>query len=521
MSPAPKVGRRRTLAALSLILVFACRPPPPPPLPTGDPPGHFVLAHTNDLHAHFLPNRAEWLDGGPKLGGFDAIGSELRALRATHGESAVLYLDSGDILSGTPLMEFPVHGVAGGAMLDLLDAAGCGAWAIGNHELDRGWENLAAMVKASPMPALSANLHRAGHKGEPAFPGQKTHEIFEVNGLRVGVFGLTTTSLARLASKDAMDRILVEDLAPAARREVALLEPEVDLVVALTHVGLDDDRRLAAEVDGIDLIVGGHTHTRLVPPVRVKDTWIVQAGAYARQLGVAELQVEGGRIVSFQDELRDLWPDRAPMAPPDDLHRVVREWQGVVAERFDVPIGSVEVDLTRDGRRESPIGRFAAAVCRSALSADLGLYNGSGVRGDLVAGPITLADLYEVFPFPNEIVSFHLTGSELVQLLLSGLQGELSGRKAPLQWSGLSYSWRERLGSPELVTVEIGGKALQVDATYSVATNSFVAEQWASQLGMDPGPLRSSGVLVLDAAERLVRQGPLSASLRPSGFKVQ
>ena len=200
------------------------------------------------------------------IGGFAAIGGHVAALHEEHGDDRVLVLDGGDVMTGTPLMEFEVRGARGGAMLDLMETAGMDAWVLGNHEFDIGFDHISRIVSASQVPVLSANLDATDGSGAPAIMGVQDHTIFERNGLRVGVFGLTTTSLGRLTASDAAARMDVRGLAEVAREQVAVLEPQVDLVIRAHHVGLEEDKALAEEVEGIDLIVGGHSHTSWLSP---------------------------------------------------------------------------------------------------------------------------------------------------------------------------------------------------------------------------------------------------------------
>ena len=504
-----------------LLLAFACHKPAP--TVQGDAPdGHLIIAHTNDIHAHFQPAAADWVDGKNKLGGFVAIKSHLDALRFAQGDDAVIYLDAGDILTGTPLMEFEVHGAYGGAMLDFLDESGCRAWALGNHELDRGYPNAATIVSASPMPVLTANLRKPGALDELAFPGMKRHEIIEANGVTVGIFGLTTTSIGRLASKDTMANIEVVDAAEVAREEVAALESQVDLIIALTHVGFDADKQLAQEVDGIDLIVGGHSHTRLEKPVKIDNTWIVQTAGEGRQLGVVEFDVtDGGRITRLSGGNVDLVPDALPFEEDPVVLGLTARWQDSIEKRFTSVIGTLDGDLDRDGAGETSMGRWASDVVRSAGWADVGLYNGSGVRADLDGGDVTLGDLYGVFPFSNQVVSFEITGDELVRLMLTTVHAETGKKRATLQWSGVTFTWRMRMDTPELVDIRVNDQPLDLDHTYRIATNSYVAEQWEYNLGFEPRNLEGHGLSVLEAAEATLRAGPVVAPADLRSIRVQ
>lgn len=506
----------RAIPLLS-VLWIGCKPPAPAPTaPLG--PGEFLLAHTNDLHAHFRPNPAPWLPSTPEIGGFRAIDAWLDALERTHGEDRVLYLDGGDLLTGTPLMEYAVHGAEGGAMLDFLEATGCDAWVLGNHELDRGWNNTAALIAASPMPALSANVRDAADPSRGGFPGLKDAVILDADGIKVGVFGLTTESLSTLASPETMSRLSLTPSIDAARAQVALLEPEVDLVVALTHSGLEEDRRLAAAVDGIDLIVGGHSHTSMAEPEQVGGTWVVQAGSYARQLGLARLRVDDGRIKSIVWDLVDLDPVALPGPASPDVIELVERWGARIDDKYRSPIGEAPAALNRrDLDGETVLGRWSADVVRRSADAQVGIYNGGGIRADLPAGRLTLGHLYEVFPFNNEVVVFELQGHELVGLLLDNVRQRLRGWTPRLVFSGVEWTWAMRMDVPELADVKVLGEPLDPQGTYRVATNSYVAEQWEKHLGFEPVGLHGVGRTVREAAEAVVRAGPVIAPVRPAG----
>ena len=480
-------------------------------------PGQLIIAHTNDLHAHYGPNRADWLEGTPDIGGFGAIGGHVAALHQEHGDDRVLVLDGGDVMTGTPLMEFEVRGARGGAMLELMETAGMDAWVLGNHEFDIGMEHISTIVSASQIPVLSANLDSADGSGAPAIMGVQDHTIFERNGLRVGVFGLTTTSLGRLTASGAAARMDVRDLAEVAREQVALLEPQVDLVVALTHVGLQDDKELADAVEGIDLIIGGHSHTSLTEPVRVDDTWIVQAGGYARQLGVVELTVDAGRIVDFSAELRDLHPDKSPIHAASA--RLEKTWTERISSHFGAVIGRVEGgNLDREYGAESPMGRWASDTVRLAAGADIGLYNPGGLRADIVEGPLTRGALYNVFPFGNTVVHFDITGAELVGLLLKNASAELAQDHPVMQLSGITAEWRLRSGVPDLVEVTVGGRPLLPEASYTLATNSYIADQWRYNLGFEPQDVTHLEQTIFQAAMARAVEGPV---VPPSDLRMR
>ena len=502
-----------------LLFTLGCAPRPVSPSPDARVDGRLVIAHTNDLHSHFQANRADWLENTPDIGGFVEIAGHVDALHAEHGDDTVLYLDGGDIMTGTPLMEFESRGVRGGAMLDFMEAAGMDAWVLGNHEFDISFAHVSGLVEASAIPVLSANLDKRDESGDPAIEGLLDHIIVERNGLRIGIFGLTTDGLARLTGSDAAALMAVRDVAEVASEQVALLEPRVDLVVALTHIGLEADRRVAEKVPGIDMIVGGHSHTSLREPEKVGDTWVVQAGSYARQLGVVDLIVADGRIKTFSSELRDLVP--GVVKTPEAVEKIVQHWGDRVESHFSEVIGEVTTgDLTRSRDSESPLGRWSADMVKHSGKTDIGIYNPGGLRADLVTGTLTRRSLYEVFPFTNNVVRFDVQGSQLVGLLLKNARAMTEGGHPVMQLAGVRATWRMRAGAPELIEVRVGQKRLDPDSTYTASTNSFVSDRWSFNLGFEPSNLEKMNISVFEAATQLAMEGPIVPPPNPRMVRV-
>lgn len=489
-----------------ILLLLACAPKAPPPAECAPPPGELLLLHTNDMHAHYLPERADWLEGEPSIGGFALLDAHVRAARAACAPVALL--DGGDILTGTPLSDLEVRGSRGGAMIELMEAVGYDAWVLGNHEFDKGYDNIAALVAASGIPALSANLH--ARDGGPAMPGLRPHHILEVNGLRVGVFGLTTEGMGHLAPLSVMERVRVEDAAQAARAQIAELDPVTDLIVALTHSGLEADRRLAEQVSGLDLIVGGHSHTPMREVEVVNGVPIVQAGSYTRSLGTLRLRVEGDALVGVDYSLVDMLPEAAPGAPSPEVQALVDRYAAQIEAEYGQVISEARVTLGRAYAAESDLGNWVTDVLREATGADLAVYNSGGLRADLVAGPVTRRALYEILPFGNMVVTFELSGEEVLGVLLANALAAQTGDRGATQISGARIVWQERLGAPEVVEATVGGRPLDPKATYTVASNSYVAERAARYLaGATAENLQALGRTDFDLVVEAAARGPI------------
>ncbi len=495
---------------LALALSLAACGPARDAVTVGLPPqpGHVTLLHTNDLHGHFLPEPADWIEGRPAIGGMVRIEQEVRRLRQERPRGSVLTLDGGDLLTGTPLTDLDIDGAKGGAMMKLLGKVGYDYWVIGNHDFDKGLDNLIALARLSPVPMLSSNVRSPGGT-TPLIPKQRFSDILEVGDVRVGLIGATTDGLEGLMNRKDFARLQLLRTEETVREEVKRLEARTDLIVVLSHIGLDYDQALARHVPGIDVIVGAHSHTRLTKPERVNDTWIVQAGSYGRSLGVLDLVVENDSVRSASYELRDLVPETAAGAPNPELVALVDGWKTAIDGFYGQRLSAAPTLLGRSYHHESALGRWITDALRTTAEADVAFYNGGGLRSDLPAGEVTRGTLYACFPFNNEIKVFEMTGESLLGVMLRNAAAENDEKRGFLSLSGMRYRWKLVNGAPEIVEATIGGTPVDPSKRYVVATTSYIAEQWEKHLGAEPIALRTLPQTDFDAAVALAKAGPV------------
>jgi 2',3'-cyclic-nucleotide 2'-phosphodiesterase (5'-nucleotidase family) len=470
-----------------------------------------VILHTNDLHGHFLPERAKWLQGEPKIGGFEAIDAWARGAEAKWGSDRVLLLDGGDLLTGTPLTDLTVRGFQGGAMLEFLEAAHYDAWAVGNHEFDKGFENTQAMISASKVPALSSNL--LSPQGGPALEGLQASIVLEAGSVRVGIVGATTVGLTHLASASTMSHIRLMPPAETVQAEIDKLDDSTDLLVVVSHLGLEADRRLAQSVTGLDVIVGGHSHTPMSEAELVNGVRIVQAGSYGRNIGQMRLTVKGDMVSEFEWELVDLKPENLPGPASEPVQALVSKYSDTLEAEFGQVIGQAVESMGRSYTGTNSMGNWITDVLREGTGTDLAVYNAGGIRSDLAAGPITKGDLFQVFPFSNAVVTFEISGSELLGILLGNARSEVDGGHGSMQISGVSLTWRLKMDVAEVVDIQVGGIPFDPSATYTVATNTYVLEQAAKYLpGAIPQNIKARSENVFDLALQAIQSGPVNAN---------
>jgi 5'-nucleotidase / UDP-sugar diphosphatase len=286
------------------------------------------------------------------------------------------------------------------------------------------------------------------------------------------VIGLAPPDLPSLVMREHVRDIDVLEAATVVRHTMHELERNfnIQFFIILSHMGFERDSVLAAEVDGIDVIVGGHSHTVLQRPEQVTDALIVQAGSRGQWLGVLRLHVDPvtGVIQNHDGQLLATRVDEVEAHPV--VAGKVAELEAMVAEGLGEVIATLESDWKREPRGESNIGNWQADVMRDFAGTDIAFQNSGGIRKDLDAGPITLRDMWEISPFGNEFVIFEVSGTRLLEML----RYHATQSREFCQVSGLRYSYDATLPPEKALHVEINGQPVNRQRSYSIVTNSYI-----------------------------------------------
>jgi 5'-nucleotidase / UDP-sugar diphosphatase len=488
--------RRRValLAGLALALLSGLAQAAPRVAAEG--PFDLTLFHTNDIHGAFASRPHQGQDG-PLVGGFAALAGHLARERAT--ASRWLLLDAGDFMTGNPVCELEVSGVRGGAMAALMGAVGYAASVVGNHEFDLGRDQLAALLAIFPFPVLAADLVDLSGAGPP--PGEPGPLVIERDGLQVGVMGVSHARLEGLLTPLRLDGVTSRRQVAVLREQLADLVPRTAVQVLLSHNGLEADRALARALaaDGLDVIIGGHSHTRLDEPVVEQGVVIVQAGGYLRQLGRLDLRLADGRVTAYRGRLILLTADLEDEAP-QLVRDLVDHFDQQVAAVYGRQIGRLVEDLRRHSRRESALGSWLSDIVRDHARADVAVINSGGIRKQLARGPLTKLDIYEVLPFGNTIVVHEMPGASLRAIVLANARAAEARSYGILQVSGIAYRYRvDQDGQVALTSVLVGGEPLADDRIYTVAMPDFVSGMADTYLaGQELGPRRETGADMTD-----------------------
>jgi len=458
----------------------------------GAEPVRITFLHFNDVDS---------MDAAPGRGGVAELATLLARERATATHSITTF--GGDTISPSVL-----SGMTGGAhMIDLLGTLGVDVAVLGNHEFDFGPAVTAARIAESRFPWLGTNV--LDGQGRPAV-GAVASLLRPVGGVTVGFFGLLTP-YTRTSSSPGEGIMFAPIVETAARAVADLRRQGADVVVALTHQHLADDRLLAREVPGIDLILGGHDVAAI--DLLEEGSLIHKSGAGGRYLGVVDLLVDrkdqGGKVtVSVLPSWRvvptvDAVPDPAVTAR-------VESWQAKLEAGLDEAIGTTATDLDLRQSvvrgREAAFGNLVADALRARLGADVALMNGGGIRGDRVipAGTaLTRRHVMSALPFANRIVHVEVTGAALHAALEHAVSGVEHGAGRFVQVSGLAFTYDpEAPAGQRIRRIDVGGARLDPAGSYRVATIDYLAR------GGDGFAPLATGTVLLAASD-----GPLLAPL--------
>lgn len=422
-------------------------------------PVDLTILHTNDTHDHLLPYDARQ---GKSLGGVARRAALIKQIKSQ--TPATLVLDAGDVFQGTPIYTF----YQGEADYKTMDQAGYDATTVGNHELDNGLANLLKQAKGRSFKVINSNM--LDQTGKNIF--LRKH-IFERNGLKIGVFGvLGDDAQGAVAKKHQKDYVFVPPL-ELAQKLTDELRKEADLVVMLSHSGLDEDTALAKQVKGINLIVGGHSHTKLDVPREVTNgdwrTLVVQGFQWGEYLGRLDLKVEDGKIVGYDGKLL---PITRAIQEDKIVAETVESYNAKIAKEMEVVVAQAPTGLSSEGKYQgdSPLGNWTADMLKQISGAEIGIVNSGGLRASLQPGPVTRGAVYSVFPFDNAVVTIDVDG-KLLRTILDTTASYLGG-SGFLQFSGVTF----RIEDQKAKDVLVNGKPLDLAKTYKVATIDYVAQ---------------------------------------------
>jgi 5'-nucleotidase/UDP-sugar diphosphatase len=442
-----------------------------------------TILHTNDVHAH----QAADADGN---GGAALAASVIAQVRAANPNT--LLLSAGDTYTGT-LFQVVHHGLDSA---ELMNSTQYDAMTLGNHEFDEGDDVLAAFLQTIDFPAVAANVDFSASESLNGLA--QPYVVLEKGGQQIGVIGLVNPETPS-SSSPGKELVFSADTLQVVENAVTdLTAAGVNKIIVLSHLGYQADVELAVESQGVDVIVGGHTHTLLANydtraagpyPAEITNaaggtTLVVQAGEYQQYVGQLNVEFDPqGEPVNWSGDTiflsHFITPDAGVSAEVEALAEPIAAMSAQVIGQSSIYL---EGDRTVCRAAECNLGNLITDAMRAETGAQIAIENGGGIRASIQPGDVTLGDVLTVLPFGNLVSTFSLSGADVRAALENGVsQMESGGGRFP-QVSGLRYTIDPaKPAGSRIVSVEVldeNGEYQPLDpaALYTVASNDFMRQ---------------------------------------------
>ncbi|GET38952.1 bifunctional metallophosphatase/5'-nucleotidase [Microseira wollei] len=450
----------------------------------------FTLLHSNDMHGDFLAE-ATGLAEGHVIGGMSLLSGYINKVRQE--EKNVLFVISGDMLQGSTI-DSEYQGLS---TIEIMNYLAPDVVTLGNHELDYGLPHLLFLEKLANFPIVNANLYVKKYNRRLMQP----YLILNVDGFDIMFIGIVTEEALKTLKRDRSigTFINLEDASAEVGKICnAYKNDDIDLTIILTHIGFEADKKLAAMLDpawGVDMIIGGHSHTFLEQPAEVNNILIAQAGVGTDQIGRFDIVVDDdtNSIVEWKWQLL---PVDNNLADPDpEIEKLIASFKEEVDRKYNRLIGRLARKLTHPKReQETELGNLIADIFAQLDNFDVVFVASGSIRGKELGPPVTLSDLRTVYPYKNTLYKFRVTGVQLTQIFAHIMRPEnrIQGQSQYLQVNqGIKAVYND--AEKRLESLSIKGQAVQEEQHYTVCIDDYRYQNSADNLGITHEELTKLG----------------------------
>ncbi len=448
----------------------------------------FTVLHSNDLHGDFL---AEVEKGnGELIGGLALLSGYINKVRKE--EENVLYLVAGDMVQGS-LIDSEYKGIS---TMEIMNYLAPDVVALGNHEFDYGLPHLLFLEKMANFPIVNANLYIKKYYKRL----MKSHLIINKAGFDILFTGIITEKVIDSLEMDPLigSFIGIED----ASREVgkicdAYKNDDIDLTILLTHIGVDSDVALAKLLKpewGVDMIIGGHSHTLMEQPLKVNNVLIAQAGTGTNHVGRFDIVVDDdtNSIVEYKWQPIEINSDIAK--PDKDLLDYINSFKKVVDKKYKTIICKFTKQLTHPKREiETTLGNLVSDIFAENAACDIAFIGSGSIRVKEIGPLVTLGDIQACFPYDDSLTRFTVTGMQLTHIFSHIMRPEnRDGEGECYQVSvGVTAVYNDK--KKQLESLIYKGKPVEDHTLYTICLQGFHVNNAAAYLGVPQEEMRKMG----------------------------
>lgn len=464
-----------------------------------------TILHSNDMHGDFL---AEEVDS-KLVGGVSLLSGYLNKVRAEKGASTV-YAVAGDMFRGS-IIDSEFKGIS---TIEIMNYLRPDIVTLGNHELDYGIAHLMFLERCTTFPIVNANLY-VNKTGTRLFD---SHKVIARNGVKILFIGIITEEVLASTKSDEVLGSLVDvyDAAAEVQRICnAHKRRDIDLTVVLTHIGFEEDKKLASLIDpsaGVDLIIGGHSHTVLEQPEEVNGILIAQAGTGTDQIGRFDLAVDRdtNSIASYTWQLV---PINGETCERDrELEAVIEGYKSDADAKYGRVLLRLPRALTHPRRnRETEVGRLFADMLEHSLGADIVFVGSGSLRRENFGPVIDLAALREMYPYDDSLYLLKVTGAQLRRMLAHLFRDDMFTNETEFYQVSSRFRCVYDCPSHTFTAFEFDGEPVVDDRSYSIVAQSFHFNSFTDFFGVPieevlatGGPARKVSSSCLEVFEELL-----------------
>lgn len=439
-----------------------------------------TFIHWNDFHA---ANSPFWVKPSAQdtfkpylVGGAAFYKGFIDSLKKVNSNPVTVF--AGDEFQGSPISGM----TRGQSQLDIVSYLKTDVLTLGNHEFDYTDRRLIELIKNSGLNYISANVYTKPDSQLMVKP----YDIRLVGDVKIAFIGGMTDELADVSLPFNLTNTYHTPIIESIKKCVAEIQTsgeKVDLFVAVTHNGVDEDKHLAQAVPELDIIIGGHSHTFLHREEKAGNAIIVQTGYRGRYIG--ELKVKYSHVekkmTDFSYKLIETRNDK--IKPDQYLLGVVKKQEEFVGKSLDEVIGELKTDWLVNETGECNLGNFEADAFREFAGTDIAIVNTGGLRKELMSGPIKIRDIWEINPFNNTLVTISVKGSELWNIAEFSLnKAESFNQISGFRMKAKKFGKRNH----RLLDLTINGAPVDQEKMYSIVLNNYMGLQMKRVLGLDP-----------------------------------
>jgi len=439
----------------------------------------FTILHSNDIHGDFLAEvRGE---KGNLIGGLSLLSGYINKVRQE--EENVLYVISGDMVQGSVIdMEYK-----GASTIEIMNYLAPDVVALGNHELDYGLPHLLFLEKIANFPIVNANLYIKKFNKRLMSP----YLILRKAGFDILFTGIITEKVMDSLKQDSLigSFVTLEEASQEVGKITnAYKNDDIDLTIILTHIGFDSDKELAKLLKpewGVDMIIGGHSHTVLKEPARVNNILIAQAGVGSDQVGRFDIVVDDdtNSIVEFKWQLIPI--DESLAAPDENLEKFINSFKEAVDRKYNTIICKLAKVLTHPAREiETSLGNLIADAFAEVSECDLMLVGSGSIRTNELGPIVTLKDFRSCFPYNDSLNRFSVDGSKLKKIFSHFMRKDNRNGEGECYQvnSGVKAVYDDK--KCQLVSLEVKGRPVSESEVYTICMQGYHANNSATYLNI-------------------------------------